>query len=309
MSGARITIDGLWRCLCPSIDVVTLSSTTSLPYRPRLASRCHATTSTCTGPRVTTRALHTTRRQLQDGADKDVFSVLTDAEAQEKRGGAARWKTNSWETSPSKLGNAESGSGRQQESPPEASDGSGNHLVATDYAVGTIEQDRSTKADESRRAEGLESSSSAQVPAQEPEEEPTVSTSMSPDLATPWKGEPLDIPKRARGTVVELIMGMNPPYTELPAGVTYQKVMEAIRYIRQRGHPKWRRLTAFLVKYLLKSNNPPLTFIYETLLIGHALTEGSADVARSLLEEMRMMKIPWSQTAYHAAIRVRLQPS
>ncbi|CAN8102854.1 unnamed protein product [Discula destructiva] len=38
MTGPRITVDGLWRCLCPSIDAVTLNRVLSVPYRPRHAS-------------------------------------------------------------------------------------------------------------------------------------------------------------------------------------------------------------------------------------------------------------------------------
>lgn len=66
MSSARITVDGLWRCLCPSIDAVALSTAISRPYRPRPASRLSAKT-TCAGPRVAPRRhLHTTPPKLQD---------------------------------------------------------------------------------------------------------------------------------------------------------------------------------------------------------------------------------------------------
>lgn len=53
MSGARTTIDGLWRCLCPSIDAATFTRAVSTPYRPRRPSRADTKRRTC-------RLLHTT---------------------------------------------------------------------------------------------------------------------------------------------------------------------------------------------------------------------------------------------------------
>lgn len=259
-----------------------------MPYRPQLASRCPAAKSACARPRVTTRALHTTRRQLQNGADMEVSPAVLEAEAQEQGGGAP------------KLGNADSA--RPQDGPPKASDGSGEPIVAASDAVDNVEEDRSSETNQPQGAQSLESS--VHMAAQEPVEKPTGSTSSSSDIKMLRNYETYDLPKRARGTVIERIVDMEPPYTELPTGATNSKIMETIRYIRQRGHPRWRRLTAVLLKHLLNSSTPPNTFIYETLLIGHALREGSADVAKSLLQEMRMRRVPWSQTAYHAVIRV-----
>lgn len=85
--------------------------------------------------------------------------------------------------------------------------------------------------------------------------------------------------------------------------MTTENVKDALRYARMIGQPKFRRLTAHLVKHLLGHNGPD-TFVYETLLMAHTLPEGSADTVRSLLDEMRARQIPWSQTAYHAALRV-----
>lgn len=86
MSGARITVDGLWRCLCPSIDSAALATAISVPYRPRRVGRLRAATTTCAGPRAAPakRHVHTTPRRLQkDGsaAEKaDPFAVLSNAE-------------------------------------------------------------------------------------------------------------------------------------------------------------------------------------------------------------------------------------
>lgn len=73
MSGARITVDGLWRCLCPSIDAVALTTAISIPYVPRRVGRSHtvaaAATASCAGPRAAPprrRHLHTTSRKLKD---------------------------------------------------------------------------------------------------------------------------------------------------------------------------------------------------------------------------------------------------
>lgn len=74
MSGARIIIDGLWHCLCPSIDATTFTRAVSTPYHPRL-SHHH-----CRPPRADTkkqtcgaaRLLHTTPR---DDRDHDLASL------------------------------------------------------------------------------------------------------------------------------------------------------------------------------------------------------------------------------------------
>lgn len=88
MSGARITVDGLWRCLCPSIDAAALATAITVPYRPRRASRRLATT-VCARPRAAPRRhLHTTPRRLQDnGAQKEEESCIpvVDTEAKAKQ--------------------------------------------------------------------------------------------------------------------------------------------------------------------------------------------------------------------------------
>ena len=93
--------------------------------------------------------------------------------------------------------------------------------------------------------------------------------------------------------------------TEDIARATTEQIYETLRYLRTLGRPKHRRTTATLVKHLLASGTAPDTFIYETLLMAHAATDGSADAVKELLREMRHKKLPWSSTAYHAALQVR----
>lgn len=92
MSGARITVDGLWRCLCPSIDAVALATAISIPYRPRRVSRPHAAavTTTCAGPRTATRRrqLHTTSQKFKDDSAEsngDSSAVLNRRDTMAKR--------------------------------------------------------------------------------------------------------------------------------------------------------------------------------------------------------------------------------
>lgn len=91
---------------------------------------------------------------------------------------------------------------------------------------------------------------------------------------------------------------------EIPSDVTNDEVLEALRYTRDLQRPKWRTLTTRLVRHLLAKGVPPTTFIYETLLMAHSQTEGSAEVVRNLLSEMREKRVPWSSTIYHSALRV-----
>lgn len=100
---------------------------------------------------------------------------------------------------------------------------------------------------------------------------------------------------------------MQPPFTNYLPDATTEQIYEALRNTRHNPRPGMRKTTAALVKRLMANGAAPSTFLYETMLIQHALTEGSADVVRKLLQEMRDKKIPWSSTAYHSAIRVRLQ--
>lgn len=94
MSGARITVDGLWRCLCPSIDAVALTTAISVPYRSRRVGRpsasAAAATTTCAGPRTAPRRrhLHTTSRKLQDDkaeSKRDPSAVLGRGDTEAKR--------------------------------------------------------------------------------------------------------------------------------------------------------------------------------------------------------------------------------
>lgn len=90
---------------------------------------------------------------------------------------------------------------------------------------------------------------------------------------------------------------------DIPRATT-EEIYEALRKLRTLGKPKYRRTTSALVKHLLANRTVPDTFLYETLLMAHAATDGSADAVKELLREMRDKKLPWSSTAYHAALQV-----
>lgn len=261
MSGARITVDGLWRCLCPSIDAAAFTRAISSPYRPQLSSRHPSRPRTGAGPRVTDKLLHTTARRLQDDGKQhgdDPFAVIYDAETQKKSS-----------SSSSKQDKIEDGANFQQ-----------NPVATSALPVTSVgSQDGPTAPNTLHNGREV-----ARRPVR---------------VKMPTQ-DPLPIN-------VERIFGMEEPYTKVPPGITTENVMEAIQYIRDKGRPKWRAITATLVKHLLANGVAPNTFIYETMLMAHALPSGSADAVRSLLREMQLKKIPWSSTAYHSALRVSLE--
>lgn len=83
-----------------------------------------------------------------------------------------------------------------------------------------------------------------------------------------------------------------------------EDLYEVIRKVRDLGKLKSKKMAYDLVKYLvLVRGEKPNTFLYETLLMANSATEGSADVVRALLKEMRNANIQWSSTAYHSALR------
>lgn len=104
--------------------------------------------------------------------------------------------------------------------------------------------------------------------------------------------------------MVDRLVNLPPPFDRIPKTATDQDLYDAIRETRHSPKPHFRKLTAALVKHLMAQGTEPNTFIYESMLLSHALTEGSADMVRKLLNEMREKQIPWSSTAYHAALRV-----
>lgn len=81
MPATRITVDGLWRCLCPSIDSAALSRALSRPFRPQqtrtrpAAANKTTTTTTTTKTRALgvrpRRCLHTTSRRLRDDQEEN----------------------------------------------------------------------------------------------------------------------------------------------------------------------------------------------------------------------------------------------
>lgn len=270
MSGPRITIDGLWRCLCPSVNAALLQKAVSAPYRPRLASKHPARETACASLRPT-QALHTARSGF---GGKETHDTLATSDVRDTR-----------------------------------------ILGTPDRAIQDSDhKDLSSKTSEDgedlaqKAAMGATSVDGMNPGRLESQIQAPTRTAHNSGKARPlppsqtWRETML--PPRIRGTIVERILETEPPYDRFPAHMTAADAMEALRISRTKGKPKWRRLTTALVKHLL-SNGPGLnTFIYETLLDTHALPEGSAMVVKNLLEEMRANKIPWSQYAYHSAIRV-----
>lgn len=271
MSGTRIAIDGLWRCLCPSVNAAILTRAISVPYRPRLARRCPAKRTTCAGPRAN-RALHTTRPKLESAADIYPLSTSTPSDAPPLEIQDIDTKEN---------GNQDSALEK-----PETEEGEG-------------QQDRPLDTNEVEDGPGgLERQ-------EEPERTEAAPAAEEPRPLPPWQAwRETMLSPRARGTIVERILETKPPYDRFPSEMTATDVIEALRVSRSKGKPRWRRLTTALVKHLLNDGTAPNTFIYETLLNTHALPEGSATVVKGLLEEMRAKKVRWSQYAYHSAIRV-----
>ncbi|KAJ4425160.1 hypothetical protein N0V82_000215 [Gnomoniopsis sp. IMI 355080] len=86
MSGARIAVDGLWRCLCPSFDAVALVTTIPVPHRLRRLDSHPAATTTCGAPRAAPRRrrqYHTSARRLPDDKreqSSETSAVQADAE-------------------------------------------------------------------------------------------------------------------------------------------------------------------------------------------------------------------------------------
>lgn len=271
MAGARITVDGLWRCLCPSINAAIPTRTVSAPCRPR---RGPARKTPCASLLPTNRAIHSThpRPQSVAEADKDSFQ--------------SRSQT---------LG-APDDFVKEDDIPEPSVDNLEN-------AEGDGQHDASLAAVESTSEPGLSAGR------REPEDAPPSSNVEGPRRLLPsqaWRTDLLS-PKQS-GTIIERILETRPPYN-FPPEMTTENVVDAIRVTRSTGKPKWRRMTAALVKHLLDNDIIPNTFMYETLFNAHSLPEGSADVVETLLDEMRTNRVPWSQYSYHAAIRVRLTMS
>lgn len=298
MSGARVTIDGLWRCLCPSIDAaVSRRITTTARSRPQAREPTSAALQAVPGPRC----VHTKgrRREKRAKTEPDPFASLASAVNEKKvfkRQIAPDWL--------------------QQEAPKEQSleDATSSpedavvekkvfkHQVAPDW----LEQ-------EGPKEQSLESATSS--PADDAKSH-TDNSIRAPDEST-IKGEPVahlgtpilskNAPESQDGPtdmVQRLIWGKRLD-EDIPRA-TNEQIYEALRKLRTLGNPKYRRTTSALVRHLLATGTAPDTFLYETLLMAHAATDGSADAVKELLREMRQKKLPWSSTAYHAALQVRI---
>lgn len=258
MSGARIPIDGLWRCLCPSIDAAVTKRIPTARSRPQARPSASAALQVVSGRRC----LHTTNRRRQSGSkpERDPFASLAGALDEEKvlkRQVAPNWL--------------------EQEEPKELENAISN---PTDEAESHT--DNSSKAP-------IEATFDNKPVANF--DAPVVSKNASES-----QNGPTDMVQR-------LVWGKRLA-EDIPRATTEQ-IYETLRKLRTFGRPKHRRTTAALVKHLLTSGTAPDTFIYETLLMAHAAPDGSADAVKELLREMRHKKLPWSSTAYHAALQVR----
>ena len=264
MSGARVTIDGLWRCLCPAVDGATLSRAISAPYRSQLTGKGARRRSICARPRpAAVRPLSTTACLRQDGArpEEEAFGVLSDAVAEihedtRRTGLDGLAETKQPEQKP------RSSTPNEPEKP---QDSSSSTLVG--------------------RPAGIE------VP--EGDAVPTI---------------PYEQSGEQRGSsMVAMLVHMQKLEDVLPTATT-EDIYEALRILRDQQTPKYRKRTTALVKHLLASGTAPNTFLYETVLMAHAAPDGSADKVKALLREMQAKKLPWSSTAYHAALRVGFFP-
>ncbi|ROW09727.1 hypothetical protein VMCG_02410 [Cytospora schulzeri] len=262
MSSARMTIDGLWRCLCPSVDGPTLSRAISAPYRSQLIANGAARRSICarsrpatTRPFSTSACLSTLR---QDGVqpEEDAFGVLSDVVVGRQDG--AR------QTGPSET--------RQRDENPFSN--------TTD------------EADDPRDSPASATDNEIRVEAKQPERSP-VSTIPEPESRQRRGSSPATVASLVRAHQLE---------DDLRAA-TAEDIYDALRILRDRPKSKDRNTTAALVKHLLASGTAPNTLMYETLLMAHASPDGSADTVRALLREMQVKMLPWSSTAYHAALR------
>lgn len=273
MPGARITIDGLWHCLCPSVDAATLTRAVSRPYhRPRLSRRRR--------PLGADRLLHTTTPRGDDDSDRGSHLASTGTTKEvpllpESPPGDDKATNNNIGHEEPPLA-APPPPGLDAPPPPPQTTEPTATAAATATATTTPWPLARPKALPQSNNNNNNNKNKKAPPAQ---------------LAEPQN--------------VERILKKPWPF-EVPAGVTAPDVVEALRFTRDQPKPKWRAVTARLVEHLLADQRvPPSTFLYETLLMAQSAREGSAETVRGLLQEMRTKKIPWSSTAYHSALRVR----
>ncbi|POS74857.1 pentatricopeptide repeat domain-containing protein [Diaporthe helianthi] len=250
MSGVRITVDGLWRCLCPSIDATVAKCITTIQRRPRPLP-------VASSPRC----LHTTGRLRESGVEskKDPFASLGDAFDENK---------------------------------------ALEHQIASDWLAQEASNEQSLKRATTSPAE------ESKLPTDntsEPNEE-TLEITPAGHLSNPVISKGTSESQDGPGDIVQWLVSGVRLDEDLPRATTEQ-IYEALRKLRNLGNPKCRRTTAALVRHLLASGEEPDTFLYETFLMAHAATDGSADIVNGLLREMRHRKLPWSSAAYHAALQ------
>lgn len=335
MPGARITIDGLWRCLCPSFDAVTLTRAIGVPNRPRLTSANRSTrTPPCAARRP--RLLHATRRcRLQQDGDESAttttgISAFIDAEKKDQPDNTSQAADQGGDGDATEESTTvEPEPGDPHENAPEPLDVFEGPAPEADYIEAGIWTKDGVNAAEvtspsdhaaaataavgeqpaSLQEEAISSTPNSLKEALRTEANDT-KTPISKDKRKEDEGEVAyqralpRMPKRLVSTTVQQILRMNAPFTDFPPNTTEQDVYDAIRCIMFFGDYRWRWLTTVLVKRLLDSGTEPNNFIYSAVLASHALTEGSADTVHDLLNEMRTYKIPWSSTSYHCALRV-----
>lgn len=296
MSGARITIDGLLRCLCPSIDATVTRRITTARSRPQAREPSSVALQAVPGPRC----VHTKGRRREKGAkpEPDPFASLANAVNEKKvfkRQLAPDWLKQE--------GPKEQSLEDATSSPEDAvvEKKGFKHQVSPDWLEQKEPKEQPLESAASSAADGDRSHTDDSIRA------PDESTTKSEPVAH------LETPKLSRNAsesqdgptdmVQRLIWGKRLD-EDIPRANSEQ-IYEALRKLRTLGNPKYRRTTSALVRHLLATGTAPDTFLYETLLMAHAATDGSADVVKELLREMRQKKLPWSSTAYHAALQVR----
>lgn len=262
MSGARITIDGLWRCLCPSIDATVTRRITTARSRPQ----ARASTSVALHDVSAPRCLHTIgcRRKKTASPKQDPFASLASAVSEKK--------VLKGQVGPDWL--AEVKPEEPKERPVES-------------AIPSPTDEAKSHAEISHEA--LVEPKLEEKPATDSD------TPAIPNNASESQAGPEDM--------VQRLVWAKRLDEDIPRATT-KEVYEALRKLRTMGRPKHRRTTSALVKHLLATGTAPDTFLYETLLMAHAATDGSADAVKELLQEMRHKKLQWSSTAYHAALQV-----
>ncbi|KAK3943865.1 hypothetical protein QBC46DRAFT_376470 [Diplogelasinospora grovesii] len=277
MAPTRFIFDGLWRCLCPSIDAAALVRAVNKPYpfSPTARRSRNRPRNTCP---ASTRGAHwqTESARPRDDAEKaitfeDLFSAPTDAKQNPKQP-----KSSISFHLGKKPGNAEQ--------PVTFKDLFPESLDPKKDAA------RSKQSSSSQNTDTAKSENQVKQSSVKPESSRTASSS-----ATFAK----DAAQTA--TVSDLIQtkGSFPALKNAPTPVIYECLRELAR---RQGQSK--KIRAF-VQYLIEQRGErPNIFLYEALVTANWDQTGSADELDAILEQMRKAGIEPSPNIYHSALRL-----